>query len=521
MAIANPRAPVFGKRGMVVSGHPTASLAGWKILEAGGSVVDAAVASAAVLAVVLPQSCTLGGDAFMLIYDGVQRTTVGLNASGPAPATCTVETFASGIPQTGPLSVTVPGVVAGWDAAHQRLGRLAWQEVLAPAISAAEQGFPVSRGLTAAIAQQRALLEADPAMAALFLPGGRTLAAGQILRQPALAATLREIAASGSQAFYSGRPATSLSLACQSRGGLLHSSDFHNYRPEWTEPLATRYRHVTVRTMPPNSFGLLLLLQLNVLEGFNLAGLSKDPATRLALLIGAARAAFGKGRRAIADPAFGQLPIAEILGPQATERLRAAARKAIVEIAEANRGGTALVSVADNVGNGVVLIQSIFHLFGSGVLDAETGVILNNRMTGFTTEAGHPNQVAPRKRPAHTLSPAMVFHEGHLRFLLGTPGGPGQTVTLTQVLTNLVDLGMDLEQAVETPRWSLDLAGKALVEHGIDDPVLARLHALGYQVERGPAGSLFFGSAEAIALLPGGVLCGAADGRREACVVGT
>ncbi|MBI2821327.1 MAG: gamma-glutamyltransferase [Acidobacteria bacterium] len=516
----NARAPVFGSRGMVVSGHPSASLAGWKMLEAGGSVADAAVAAASMLAVVLPQACTLGGDAFILIHDAVKGTTVGLNASGPAPAALRAETFAGGIPRDGPLAATVPGVVAGWHEMQRRFGRLPWKEVLAPAIAAAEQGFPASAALARAAADYRSLLESDPASASLFLPAGSPLAAGQVLRQPQLAVTLREIATDGADAFYRGRPAASIARACNARGGLLQDADFHRYRPEWVEPLATSYRDLRVGAMPPNSFGLLMLLQLNVLEDFDLAALPVGSAARCALLMSAARAAFAQGRRAIADPAAGSLPVTEVLSPEATRRMREAARRALTGPLAANQGGTAVVSAADAAGNGVTLVQSIFLLFGSGVTDPESGVLLNNRMTGFTTEPGHPNQVAPGKRPAHTLSPAMAFQDGRLRFLLGTPGGPGQTLTLTQVLSNVVDLKMDLAAAVEAPRWSMNLAGEAILEASAAEQTLAELRRLGSPAQRAPSGSPFFGSAEVIEILPNGVLCGAADSRREALAVG-
>jgi gamma-glutamyltranspeptidase/glutathione hydrolase len=371
-----------------------------------------------------------------------------------------------------------------------------------------------------AIAQYQWLLEGDPALAALFLPGGKPLAAGDLLRQPALAETLRGIADGGADAFYCGRAAESLSRTCEMRGGLLRRADFQRYRPDWVEPLETRYRDVTVRVMPPNSFGLLLLLQLHVLQGFDLSSLPVASASRYSLLMGAAGAAFREGRRAIADPACNSLPVVALLGREATERMRAAAGEVPAAGNFSNQGGTAIVSAADAAGNGVTLVQSVFLPFGSGVADSETGVLLNNRMTGFSTDPGDPNCVAPSKRPAHTLCPAMALQGERLRFLLGSPGGPGQTLTLAQVLSNLLDLNMDVSEAVEAPRWSMNLEGNAILETSIGEETLAQLRRLGHRVERGSAGALYFGSAEVIEVLPGGALCAAADWRRDASAVG-
>lgn len=514
------RSPVYGTRGMVVSGHPLASLGGWQTLEQGGSVADAAIAAAAVLAVALPQACTLGGDALVLIHGAGGSGTVGLNASGPAPAEAEPRAFADGIPQRGIRSVSVPGVVGGWEALHRRHGRLPWPRLFERAIELAEDGVPVSRTLAQAIILHREMLEADPACRALLLPGGAPLAAGAVLQQPALAATLRAVAQGGSKAFYEGWPAEALGRLSARHGGLLAAEDLRGYAPEWVEPIETRYRDLTVRVMPPNSFGLLMLLQLNALAGFDLAALGPESAERLALLVAAARAAFAEGRRFVADPRPAPAPVRDLLGPRTTARLREAVSLGVAAALPPNPGGTAVVSVADRAGSGVTLIQSVFLVFGSGVADPETGIVLNNRMIGFTTEPEHPNQVAPGKRPAHTLNPVMAFRDGRLRYLLGTPGGPGQTLTLTQVLVNLVDHGMDLARAVTAPRWSMDLGSEAIVEADIPDPVVERLRVLGQPVERARPGAPFFGSAEAIEVLPNGVLCGAADHRRDAHAVG-
>jgi gamma-glutamyltranspeptidase/glutathione hydrolase len=515
------RAPVLGSRGMVVAGHPAAALAGWRMLDEGGSVADAAIAAAAVLAVALPQACTVGGDAFALVHDAATGRTHGLNASGPAPAAATPAAYADGLPQRGARAANVPGVVAGWEALHRRCGRLPWAAVLARAIELAERGVPVCRGLAAASAQYQEVVHADEGSRAVFLDRGRPLALGAPLRQPALALTLREIAEGGGRAFYEGRAAESIAATAARLGGLLTAADFHGYAPEWVAPLATGYRHLTVRALPPNASGVLMLMQLNALGAVDLAKHAADSAERLACLMAAARAAFAEGRRALADPRAAPVDVAALLGPATTARLRDAVARGGGGAGLPNRGGTSTVSVADRAGNAVTLIQSVFLVFGSGVTDPGTGVLLNDRMLGFTTERGHPNEVAPRKRPAHTLNPVMAFDAaGRLRYCLGTPGGPGQTLTLTQTLSLCVDHGLDLAAAVEAPRWSMDLGATAILESAFSEAVVARLRALGHEVERAGPGAPFFGSVEAIEALPTGALAGVADPRRDAGAAG-
>ena len=515
-----PRSPVYGTRGMVVSGHSLASLAGLRALEAGGTVADAAIATSAVLTVVLPHATSFGGDAFILHHDAKTGTTEGLNASGPAPEGAVPEQFPDGMITRGPMAVSVPGIARGWEELHLRHGRLPWPDLFAEAIRLAMDGHPLARILGAALHLYRANVERDPGLSALYLPEGEPLVAGDVLCQPKLARSLRALAQDGSAAYYEGPIAESIGAYSEANGGLLSDRDFAGYAPEWVEPLATTFRGLTVKVMPPNSFGILLLMQLNVLDGLSQDELAGDDSRRLAAIMSAMRGSFAEGRHHIADPRISPAPVDDLLGPAMTRKLRDAVRVGLTPPVTADRGGTSCIVIADREGNGISVVQSVFHVFGSAFLDPGTGILLNNRMTGFTTEVGHANVVAPGKRPAHTLNPVQVFDQGRLKYLLATPGGPSQTLSHVQMLISMLDRGMELSEAVEAPRLSINLAGTALIEDGFPDSVAAGLAAFGHPTERA-SGASYFGSMKAIEILSNGVLCGAADARREAYATGS
>jgi gamma-glutamyltranspeptidase/glutathione hydrolase len=498
---------------MVVSGHPLATLAGWNALAEGGSAADAIIGAAAVLTVVLPQAVSIGGDGVALVFDAATGRVRALNATGPAPASARLEALTAADLALGPCSPTVPGLVAGWAALHEAHGTLPWGRLLGPAIRAAEQGFPVSRTFSATLAEYQEPLAREPILADLFLSAKQPAPEGALLRQPALAATLRALAEQGPTAFYTGAIAGHLVQAVATRGGLLAAADLAAFKPEWAEPLASAYRGHEVHVVPPNSFGLLLLLQLKALSHGGSDAAPLGSAERLKILIGAARSALRVGQDVIADPRFHDLPIRELLTRPLVPDL--APRTAV------DRGGTAVISAIDRQGNGITLVQSVFTLFGSFVMDPETGILLNNRMRGFSLNPLSRNALAGGKRPAHTLSPAMVLKEGRLRFLLGTPGGPGQTITLAQVLQNCLVHDLPLAHAIAEPRWSLDLEGNVLAERSIGPEVLQDLAWAGVEAIPTSSSSPFFGSAEAIEILEGGVFCGAADFRREALVLGS
>ena len=514
-----PRSPVYGTRGMVVSGHSLASLAALRVLERGGSMVDAMIACSAALSVVVPHATSLGGDAFILYHRARDGRTLGMNASGHAAAGASLGLYADGIPKRGALAFSVPGMIRGWERMHERYGKLPWTDLFADAAALAE-AHPLSRVLAGALHLFREDVEGDAGCRDIYYPDGEPLPAGAIVRQPALARTVGMIAEGGSAAFYEGAIARSIAASAQAQGGVVTADDFAGYEPEWTEPLESGYRGLTIRVMPPNSYGVLMLMQLNALDGIDPAELGRDEAGRLAFLMRAQRAAFAAGRRYIADPRTDPAPVHRLLSEETTRALRGEVSAAEPAPAMAHpAGGTSCICIADGEGNGISVVQSVFHVFGSAFLDPGTGILMNNRMTGFSIDPESANALAPGKRPAHTLNPVVVLDGGRLRFLMTTPGGPSQTLSHVQILNNLVDRGMELTEAIEAPRWSINMQGETLLDEAFDDAVADRLADRGFPVKRA-AGASYFGSAKIIEVAEDGVLMGAADTRREAYAVG-
>ena len=498
-----------GRRHAVVSGHPLATEHALAVLADGGNVVDAAIAGAATLTVTLPHACSPGGDVFALVHhDG---RTHGINGSGTAPAK-----LPAGLPPEklagGALSIGVPGALGGWETIHQRFGKLPWQTLFARAVAAARAGFTPSPDLLAARRVFDTGVRGDPGCNALY----GALREGERLKQPALGDTLEEIAREGARAFYQGAIGERVCATVQARGGVLSREDLAAFRPVDVAPIETTYRGHTVRAMPPNSYGLYMLLQLAALEGIDLSAEPRGSASRIACLIRAARAAFAAGDAYVLDPARAP-DVQEAFSAERVQALRDAVRTRGDSRAGASpSNGTAVISVADAAGNGITLVQSVFMPFGAMVADTATGIVMNNRLLGFATDPAHPNAPAARKRPAHTLNPAMVIRDGRLRWLMGTPGGSGQTITLTQVLTHCVDDGLGLADAITAPRWSMDLKGNALVEPEAERGIIESLVALGITARDAGAQRSFFGSAECIAFEPDGTLVAAADFRRDA-----
>lgn len=513
-----PRSPVYGTKGMVVSGHSLASIAGMRVLERGGSVADAMIATSAVLCVVVPHATSLGGDGFIIHHDAASGRTEGLNASGHAPQGATPEFFKDGMVVRGPLAFSIPGLVRGWDELHKKHGKLPWKDLFNDALDCAE-AHPLSRVLAGALNLFRDDVAADPGCHALYYPDDKPMKAGDIMRQPALRRSLEAIVEGRSAAYYEGPIAKSIGDYSRERGGLAGPEDFASYQPEWVDLLSTDYRGLTVNVMPPNSYGLLLLMQLNALGGLSSVDLAGDDATRLAYLIRAQRAAFAEGQRFVADPRTNPAPIDDLLGADMTAKLQQAVHTGMHEALPHPPGGTSCIGIADAEGNAISVVQSVFHVFGGAFIDPGTGILMNNRMTGFRTDPEHPSVVAPGKRPSHTLNPVMIFDGPKLRYILTTPGGTAQTISNVQFLSNLVDRKMEMSVAIEAPRWCIDLAGDILLDEGFSDEVAGKLAAMGFPSRQAP-GASYFGSAKTIEVMPNGVLCGAADIRREAYAVG-
>jgi gamma-glutamyltranspeptidase len=515
----SPRAPVYGRRAMVVSGHSAATLAGIAALKRGGTIVDGMIAASAALAVVLGHATSIGGDGFMLYHEAASGRTVGLNASGAAPAAATSDAFPDGMKIRGPLAPVVPGLVRAWEAMHRRYGKLAWGTLFEDAIDLAENGHPVSYVLADRIPDDRALLEADPGCAALYLPHGRAVSFGDLFRQPALARTLTGIARDGADSFYLGETAQRIGAYVAARGGLMRAADLAAFQPLWVEPAASSYRGHRVEVMPPNSYGILLPMQLAGLAAVPSADLAADPVRRAGWQMSAMKAAFEHGRPLIADPREVPNSVAAALAPEMAARMRAAVLATAPATLVPEGGGTSCLMLADQAGNAICVVQSVFNVFGSAFLEPATGIIFNNRMQGFTHRPGRPNSVGPGKRPAHTLSPVMLHRDGRVRYVLASPGGASQTLTAAQVIIHLVDGGSNVAAAVEAPRWCNAQGGEFLIEAEFPADAIARLAAMGHAVKRAPD-PYFYGSAKAIELLPSGMLAGAGDHRREAFALG-
>jgi|SRR5579859_7132937 len=455
--------PVYSAAGVVAAPHYLASLAGIDVLRDGGSAVDAAIAANLVLAVVWPHMCGPGGDLFAQVWSGVDRQLFGLNASGRAGRAMSAEAYrARGLavmPARGPLSVTVPGAVSGWFALHEKFGRLELSRVARDAIHHARDGFRLTPYTSNAIRANADLLARSGGGAEVFLPGGHAPAAGDTLVQPDLARTIERIVRDGPAVMYGGEVGEQIVAFLQAHGGALQAEDFAAHYCEWVTPLCVDYRGVTVHQLPPNSQGVALLQMLNMLVDHDLAGWGHDSAELIHQLVERKRLAFADRDAFVADPACAAVPIEHLLdrrrgaqlaarvGPRAAQLAGPADRRALA-------GDTIFLCAADRDGQVVSLIQSLYSGFGSGVHVPGSGVTLHNRGFGFTLQAGHPNVLEPGKRPMHTLMPGFVSRAGTPWLAFGTRGADGQPQTGLQILTNLLDWGLDLQRAIEAPRWA-------------------------------------------------------------------
>ncbi|HEX6534719.1 MAG TPA: gamma-glutamyltransferase [Gemmatimonadaceae bacterium] len=551
-ALVTPRAPVFAPTAMVASPHALASAAGLRVLRVGGSAVDAAIAIAAALGVTSPHMTGIGGDGFWLVHDPRSARTLALNASGPAARLATPDYYAARgrgrrIPERGALAtLTVPGAVDGWRAAHERFGRLAWGELLADAVRWAREGVPVGRSLARALASSAEPIRQHPSAAREFLPGGRVPALGEPLARPALAATLDRIAREGPRAFYDGELAERTCRDVAALGSPLRAADLAAYRAEWTEPIATSYRGITVQEMPPNSQGFAALEILALLEGFDVAAWGDASADYYHYQAEAARLAYADRDAWCADPRFVQAPLARLLDEHyAAERrrlIRPAAAIAAADLAPGipraaprgvdagagcgTRGDTCAFTVVDADGLVVSAIESIYLAFGSLEVAADTGVLLQNRGALFSLDARASGVLAPGKRPFHTLSPALALERGAPWAAFGTMGGNGQPQTHSALITRLVDMRHDVQRAIDAPRWVM---GRTLasprellwLEGRVGHAVARELRRRGHRVRVVEDWSSDMGHAQMIRVhADTGVLEGGADSRGDGVAVG-
>jgi gamma-glutamyltranspeptidase len=467
MAYEGPRSYrplIMGRRGAVASNHPLATQAGLVALQAGGNAVDAAVAVATTLSVVEPYMSGLGGDGFYHVYVKGTGEAVVFNGTGPAPSAATPGRYASGIPAAGPLAVSVPGSVGAWGAMHARFGRRRWASLLEAAIHYARDGFGATRACRHFIGEQAASLVADPRSGKVFLRDGHPPSVGTPIVQADLARSLERLAAAGADDFYRGDLARGLASGCQAVGGLVTVADLAAFQPETQAPIELVYRGYTVREAPPNSMGWVLLQELGIVEHFDLAAMGALSADLVHTLVEAKKLAFADREQWSGDPRVVDAPLDELLSSQHLARRAAeidpkrAGRPEMVGAAA--RVDTTYFCVVDGDGNAVSGIQSLNSAFGSGVTAGTTGILLNNRMTPWHLEPGHPNRLQPGRRVRHTMNPPMVFRNGELWAVFGTPGGDNQVQINLQVLTAMIDLGYDPQQAAEMPRWSSTQRGQ-------------------------------------------------------------
>ena len=525
------RSVVRAQHGMVASSQPLASQVGIDVLKRGGNAVDAAIAMAATLNVTEPMMTGIGGDAFALVYWAKTKELKGLNASGRAPRAMTREYFAKKeidrMPTDGMESITVPGAFDGWVTLLEKYGTMKLADVLAPAISYAENGFPVMEKTAEDWQAEVALLKKTPDAASNYLIDGRAPRAGEIFRQPNLARTLRTLADGGRDAFYKGEIARAIADYSKKNGGFITLQDLAETKADWVEPISTNYRGYTVYEIPPNGQGLTALLALNILEGFDLKALSAQPDRYYHTLIEAMKLAFADRNRYIADPAFAKVPVTELLSKDYASKRRALINPNKVldspPAGELNTGSdTTYLTVVDKDGNAVSFINSIFDAFGSGIVAGSTGIVFQNRGTGFSLNPDHPNRLEPRKRPFHTIIPAMVFKDGQLLLSFGVMGGAIQPQGHVQVLVNLFDLGMGLQEAIDAPRFRFMSGKTLLLEEELSASTIQKLIAMGH-VRGTPPGILrsSMGGGQAIMIDPvSKTLMGASDPRKDGLAIG-
>jgi gamma-glutamyltranspeptidase/glutathione hydrolase len=533
------RSEVAANHGMVCAAQPLAVQIGVDVLKAGGNAVDAAIAVNAALGLMEPVSCGIGGDLFAIVWDAKTKRLYGINASGRAPRLLTIDEvrsrgFAS-MPYTGVLPQTVPGCVDGWFELHRKFGKLPMKEILAPAIRYAEEGFPVTEVIAHYWELGGRRLKDEPNFASTYLPGGRAPRTGEIFRNPDLARTYRLLASKGRDVFYRGEIARAIDAFERRIGGYIRFEDLVEHSSTWVEPVGAGYRGYDVWELPPNGQGIAALQMLNVLEGYDLAKLGFGSAEALHLMIEAKKLAFEDAARWYADPDFVKVPVAELVSKEYAARRRAliSMERALREIPPGDirleTSETTYLTVADKDRNFVSLIQSNYAGFGSGPVPDGLGFCLQDRGALFNLDPEHPNALAPGKRPFHTIIPAMVTRDGVPVFSFGVMGGSMQPQGHVQVLCNIVDFGMNIQEAGDAPRFNhsgsseptgevMRDGGEVALESGFAPEVVRALLERGHRIVKDTGG---FGGYQGIWWDRGrDVLIGASESRKDGCAMG-
>jgi gamma-glutamyltranspeptidase/glutathione hydrolase len=528
---AQGRSVVMTRGGIVAAESPLAAQAGAQVLGRGGSAVDAAIAANAVMGVVSPMMNGIGGDLFAIVYDAKTGRRAGMNASGWAPRGLTPAHLRArdvqAMPEFGIDTVTVPGAADGWVKLHERFGRRPLAEDLAAAVRIADEGFPVAEWVALYWEGSVRDLQGDPAAVKLYLPGGHAPRAGELFRNPELAASLRRLGAQGHDGYYRGETAQKI-LATEKRfGGTMTADDLAEYSAEWVEPISTTYRGWTVYEMPPNGQGIAALIMLNILEKFPLADTTHNSAAALHAEIEAKKLAYADMYRYVADPRYAKVPVEGMLSKEyaGARAAQIDAKRANCSVAAGNppaRGGdTTYLTAVDREGNMVSLIQSNYDHFGSGIVADGAGFALQNRGALFTLDPTSPNVLAGRKRPLHTIIPAQM-EKGTTRISFGIMGGWNQSQAHAQFVVNVVDFGLNIQAALEAPRFTTHTFEGCDVEmeDRIPAAVRAELEAMGHKIQVRAGYSQSVGGGQAVMRdSKTGINYGASDPRKDGAAI--
>jgi gamma-glutamyltranspeptidase/glutathione hydrolase len=496
------RSEVIAQNGMAATSQPLATQVALDILKKGGNAIDAAIAANAVLGVVEPTGCGVGGDLFAIIWSAEKGKLYGLNASGRSPRSLKLEYFKNKgldfIPSYGPLPVSVPGCVDGWFEMHEMFGRLPIRDILQPAINYARDGFPMTEVIAYYLDRNTESLKDYPNIKETYMPGGKTPAKGEIFKNPNLANTLEKIARGGRNEFYRGSIAKVIDAFMKSQGGFLTYDDMVRHNSEWVEPISSSYRGYDIWELPPNGQGIATLQILNILEGYDLSEIGFGSAEYIHLFTEAKKLAFEDRAKYYADPRFSVIPVTQLISKKyAAERRKIINRDKAAKIYDPGKieaGNTIYLTVADKYGNMVSLIQSNYRGMGSGMCPTGLGFVLQDRGEMFSLDNGHANVYAPGKRPFHTIIPGFITKNGKPWISFGVMGGDMQPQGHAQVIINLIDFKMNLQEAGDAPRiyhsGSSEPTGQLMtdggilyLENGFRWEVVQKLLSMGHRVE--------------------------------------
>ena len=529
------RSEVIGQNGMVATSHPLATQIGLDILKQGGTAIDAAIAANIALGLMEPTGNGIGGDLFAIVWDANEKKLHGLNASGPAPKNISIDYFVKNglnkIPSYGPLPVTVPGAVDGWVKLHEKFGKMDFQSLFEPTIEYAENGFPVTETIAYYLDRSKKRFENYPNFRDVWLKNGKMPAKGEIFKNPQLAKTLRIIADQGRAGFYEGHVATTMADFIQSQGGFLSYEDLSSFHSEWTPPVSSNYRGYDVWELPPNGQGIAALQILNILENYNIKKMGLFSAEYIHLFTEAKKLAFADRAKYYADPDFSKIPVQELIS-----KSYAKDRAKLINLSKAAKidqpgvlesGDTIYLTAADQYGNMISLIQSNYRGMGSGMMPPGLGFMLQDRGELFSLDKNHRNALEGGKRPFHTIIPAFVTKDGKPFMSFGVMGGATQPQAHAQIIINMIDFGLNLQEAGDAPRIVhsgssqptdevMTDGGSLSIESGFGKKIEKQLTKKGHTIkyEKG-----IFGGYQAI-MLKDGVYYGASETRKDGQAAG-